>query len=173
MNEKTVESVNYGKIWADRIRVCLVTMVLASIANMIYDWRRGAEVVYMPWQVWPGLLYMLAIVIVSCAIHDILEKYVPKLKIPVILYIALITTILSFDFCGPLATFMATEFGKIQLLPLCTPILAYAGISIGKDLDTFKKQGFAIVCTALVTFIGTWVGSALIADIVLKLSGQV
>ena len=173
MNETENVKVNYGKIWADRIRVCLVTIVLASIANTIYGWRSGAATVYMPWEVLPGLLYMFAIVIVSCAIHDLLEKAFPKLQIPVILYIALITTILSFDFCGPFATVMATEFGKIQLLPLCTPILAYAGISIGKDLDTFKQQGLAIVCTALVTFIGTWVGSALIADIILKLSGQV
>lgn len=172
MNENT-EKVNYGKIWADRIRVCLVTMVLASIANMIYSWRTGAAVVYMPWEVFPGLLYMFAIVIVSCAIHDLLEVACPKIKIPVILYIALITTILSFPFCGKLSEVMATEFGKIGLLPLCTPILAYAGISIGKDLDTFKKQGLAIVCTALVTFIGTWIGSALIADIILKLTGQV
>lgn len=171
MNEN--EKVNYGKVWADRIKVCLVTIVLASIANMIYGWRTHAAVVYMPWEVLPGLLYMFAIIIVSCAIHDILEKAFPKLKIPVILYIALLTTILSFDFCGPLATIMATEFGKIGLLPLCTPILAYAGISIGKDLDTFKKQGLAIVCTALVTFIGTWIGSALIADIILKLTHQV
>ena len=170
---KEEEKVNYGKIWADRIRVCLVTMVLASIANTIYSWRTGAATVYMPWEVLPGLLYMFAIIVVSCAIHDVLEILVPKLKIPVILYIALFTTILSFDFCGPLATFMATEFGKIGLLPLCTPILAYAGVSIGKDLDTFKKQGLAIVCTALVTFIGTWVGSALIADVILKLTGQV
>ena len=171
MNGK--EKVNYGKVWADRIKVCLVTIVLASIANTIYSWRTHAATVYMPWEVLPGLLYMFAIVIVSCAIHDLLEKAFPKLQIPVILYIALFTTILSFDFCGPLATVMATEFGKIGLLPLCTPILAYAGISIGKDLDTFKKQGLAIVCTALVTFIGTWIGSALIADIILKLTHQV
>lgn len=168
-----MEKVNYGKIWADRIRVCLVTMVLASVANTIYDWRRGAETVYAPWEVWPALLYMFAIVIVSCAIHDLLEAFCPKIKLPVILWIALLTTILSFPFCGKLAEIMATEFAKVQLLPLCTPILAYAGISIGKDLDTFKKQGLAIVCTALVTFIGTWIGSAFIADIVLKLTGQV
>ena len=66
-----------------------------------------------------------------------------------------------------------TEFAKIGLLPLCTPILAYAGISAGKDLDTFKKQGFAIVCTALIAFIGTYIGSAIIAQIVLRLSGVI
>ena len=90
-----------------------------------------------------------------------------------ILYVALITTILSFPFCGWLQTTMLTEFGKIGLLPLCTPILAYAGISAGKDLDTFKKQGVAIVCTALLAFIGTYIFSAIIAEIVLRLTNVI
>lgn len=170
--KKEKEPINYGKLWADRIKVCLITGILASIANMIYGWRTGAETVYLPWQVFPGLLYMLAIIIVSCAIHDLLEQILP-FQIPVILYIALITTILSFPFCGWFAETMKVEFGKIGLLPLCTPILAYAGISVGKDLDTFKKQGIAIVVTAIVTFLGTWIGSALIAQIVLKLNGTI
>ena len=108
----------------------------------------------------------------GCLIHDLLAKVLP-FQVPVILYVALITTILSFPFAGWFATTMQTEFAKIGLLPLCTPILAYAGISAGKDLDTFKKQGFAIVCTALIAFIGTYIGSAIIAQIVLRLSGVI
>ena len=157
--EQTVESP--GKVWATRIKVLLISGILASIANMIYDWRTGAEVIYM-----------FIIVILGCLIHDLLAKVLP-FQVPVILYVALITTILSFPFAGWFATTMQTEFAKIGLLPLCTPILAYAGISAGKDLDTFKKQGFAIVCTALIAFIGTYIGSAIIAEIVLKLSGVI
>ena len=59
------------------------------------------------------------------------------------------------------------------MLPLCTPILAYAGISAGKDLDTFKEQGIAIVCTAILAFIGTYIGSAIIAQIILKLTNVI
>jgi len=172
MAKKDTSNINYGKLWADRIKVCLITALLASVANTIYGWRSGAAVIYAPWQVWPALLYMFGIVAVSCAIHDGLEKVLP-FDVPIILYIALITTILSFPFTGWFAETMKNEFAKIGLLPLCTPILAYAGISVGKDLDTFKKQGVAIVITALVTFIGTWIGSALIAQIVLKLTGQI
>lgn len=172
MAKKDLSNINYGKLWADRIKVCLITAILASIANTIYGWRTGAAVVYAPWEVFPALFYMFIIIVVSCALHDVLEKVLP-FDVPVILYIALITTILSFPFTGWFAETMKTEFAKIGLLPLCTPILAYAGISVGKDLDTFKKQGAAIVVTALVTFIGTWVGSALIAQIVLKLTGQI
>ena len=168
--EQAVESP--GKVWATRIKVLLISGILASIANMIYDWRTGAEVIHMPWEVFPALLYMFIIVILGCLIHDLLAKVLP-FQVPVILYVALITTILSFPFAGWFATTMQTEFAKIGLLPLCTPILAYAGISAGKDLDTFKKQGFAIVCTALIAIIGTYIGSAIIAQIVLRLSGVI
>jgi len=58
-------------------------------------------------------------------------------------------------------------------MALCTPILAYAGIAIGKDLDEFKKQGVTIVIVAILTFIGTFIGSAVIAQVVLKATGQI
>lgn len=167
MKEKKTE--NVGKVWANRIKVLLISGVLASIANMIYEWRTGAATIHMPWEVFPALLYMFIIIVISCLIHDQLAKVLP-FQVPVILYVALITTLLSFPFAGWFATTMATEFAKIGLLPLCTPVLAYAGISAGKDLDTFKEQGVAIVCTALLTFIGTYIGSAIIAQIVLRLT---
>ena len=126
----------------------------------------------MPWEVFPALLYMFIIIVISCLIHDLLAKVLP-FQVPVILYVALITTILSFPFTGWFASTMATEFAKIGLLPLCTPILAYAGISAGKDLETFKEQGVAIVCTAILAFIGTYIGSAIIAEIVLRLTNVI
>jgi hypothetical protein len=170
MKEKKTE--NMGKTWATRIKVLLISGVLASIANMIYEWRTGAATIHMPWEVFPALLYMFIIIVVSCLVHDVLAKVLP-FQVPVILYVALITTLLSFPFAGWFATTMQTEFAKIGLLPLCTPILAYAGISAGKDLDTFKEQGVAIVCTALLTFIGTYIGSAIIAQIIIKLTNVI
>jgi hypothetical protein len=170
MKEKKTE--NMGKLWATRIKVLIISGVLASIANMIYEWRTRAATIHMPWEVFPALLYMFIIIVVSCLIHDLMAKVLP-FQVPVILYVALITTILSFPFTGWFATTMQTEFAKIGLLPLCTPILAYAGISAGKDLDTSKEQGVAIVCTAILAFIGTYIGSAIIAEIVLRLTNVI
>ena len=51
-----------------------------------------------------------------------------------------------------------------------SPILAYAGISIGKDMDSFKKQGVGIVITSLMAFAGTYIGSAIIAEVLLRLT---
>ena len=171
-NKQAQPAESMGALWATRIKVLIISGILASIANMIYDWRMGAEHVHMPWEVIPALCYMFVIIVVSYLVHDLLAKVLP-FQVPVVLYVALITTILSFPALGWPAEFMKTEFAKLGLLPLCTPILAYAGISSGKDLDTFKKQGVAIVCTALLAFIGTYIGSAIIAQIVLGATGVI
>jgi putative effector of murein hydrolase LrgA (UPF0299 family) len=51
--------------------------------------------------------------------------------------------------------------------------LAYAGVAIGKDLDDFAKSGWRIVVVACVVFIGTYIGSAIIAQAILKYLGQI
>ena len=86
MNETKKES--YGALWASRIKVLLISGVLASIANMIYEWRTHAATIHMPWEVFPALLYMFIIIVVSCLIHDLVAKLLP-VKVPVILYVAL------------------------------------------------------------------------------------
>lgn len=166
-----------GKVWVDRIKVVIISALFASVANMIYTWRLPAfETTVMPWEVFPALGLMMALVFFSCIIHDVLEliPFVKKIQIPIILYIALFTTLISFPgIGGGIATFMQVEFAKINLLPLCTPILAYAGIAVGKDMKTFKQQGLAIVLVALFTFAGTYLGSALIAQLLLQSGGVI
>lgn len=78
--------------------------------------------------------------------------------------------LLSIPGFSPIAEWMQVNYAKIGVLPLCTPILAYAGISIGKDMDSFKKQGLGIVLTSLMAFAGTYIGSAIIAEVLLKLT---
>lgn len=58
-------------------------------------------------------------------------------------------------------------------LALATPILAYAGIYTGKNLDALKQTGWRIVVLAIFVMIGTYVGSAVIAEIILRLLGQI
>lgn len=154
-------------VWIERTKILLISAVFASIANWLYTWRLPNLETVSPAQAVPALILILAICFASCLISDLLNLVV-KIPVPIILYIALITTILSIPGVGgPVAAFMQAELAKVQLLPLCTPILAYAGISVGKDLDTFKTQGLAIIVVALITFFGTYVGSAIIAQIIL------
>ena len=160
-----------GKQWAVRIKILLITTVLIGICNTMFCWRQNIRPVPAPWDIWKGQLILLGICLVSYLIYDLTHKFLPM--IPAVLWICTITAVLSFPFCGSFADMMVSELDKIQFSALCTPVLAYAGISIGKDMETFKKQGLSIVVITLLAFVGTWIGSALVAQIVLKLTGQI
>lgn len=155
--------------WVTRIKVLLFSAVFASIGNWINT--RKAEVPVNPLMALPGLLGMLFCIVAGCLAQELIEKS-GKIHLPTILYISMVTIVLSIPGV-PTANFISSSFGKVGLLPLCTPILGYAGLSIAKDLDEFRKQGIGIVVTALCTFAGTFLGSAIIAQLILKFTGVI
>ena len=57
-------------------------------------------------------------------------------------------------------------------MALATPILAYAGLSFGKDLNEFKKLGWRIVVVSLVVYTGTFLFATVIAEIGFRLTGK-
>ena len=155
--------------WAVYLRVLCFSAVFAAIGNWISTMKSGAPVT--PLQAVPGMILLLVITILGQLIWEGINK-VSKKNLPAIAYISLIAIIMTIP-GFPGAEFTAASINKIGLLPLCTPILAYAGISLGKDLDTFKKQGAAIIAISLFAFLGTFIGSAVIAQLVLKLTGVI
>lgn len=145
---------------SDAVRVFVISGVLGIIGNFV-----GFKV--NPLAAIPGMLILLALVIIGYLLAQLLP-----VKLPSIAYVSALAIIASIPGV-PGAELVIKYVGDIQFLALCTPILAYAGISIGKDLESFKEQGIKIVLAALLTFVGTFIGSAVIAQIVLKLTGVI
>ena len=50
---------------------------------------------------------------------------------------------------------------------------AYAGISISDQIRSFLKQGWKMILVGIFVMTGTFVGSALIAHVVLKITGAI
>jgi hypothetical protein len=114
----------------------------------------------------PGMLILIALAIAGI----LLARVFPK--IPAAAYIVTLGCIITYPRV-PGAAFINAAIAKVNFMSLTTPILAYAGIAIGKDLGSFKKSGWRIVVLACIVFIGTFIGSAIIAEIVLRLLGQI
>jgi hypothetical protein len=144
----------------DVFRIFVVTALITLVGNFI-----GYKI--NPIQAIPGMLILLVIV----TLGYLASKYIP-IKLPSIAYISALAIIASIPGV-PGAETVIKYVGDIQFLAICTPILAYAGISIGKDMSSFKQQGLKIIVVALLTFIGTYVGSAIIAEVVLRLTGVI
>ncbi len=144
----------------DSIIVLLITAAISVVGNYV-----GYKI--NPIEAIPGMLILVAI-----AVGGILLAKVIPFKIPSVAYIVTLSTILTVPGV-PGSTFITEYVAKVNFLALATPILAYAGIYTGKNLDSLKKTGWRIVILAIVVMVGTYISSAIIANIVLKILGQI
>ena len=89
-------------------------------------------------------------------------------KLPATDYPHLGVYIWSFFWKFPFNAYVLEETAKLGVLQLLTPVLAYAGFAISQmEVDLFKKSGFKIAIVAVLTFTGTFIGSAMIAQAML------
>ena len=114
-----------------------------------------------------GYLIMMAVTLlgVVCA------KVIP-IKLPMVFWISVIALVATSPIC-PFAKVITQYTDQVNFLALTTPILAYAGLSIGKDLVIFKKMSWRIVVVALVVYTGTFICSTAIAEVMLRLEGVI
>ncbi|WP_198025349.1 DUF3100 domain-containing protein [Brachybacterium phenoliresistens] len=61
--------------------------------------------------------------------------------------------------------------GAVDFLSLTTPILAFAGVSVADRMVDLSRTSWKVAITAVFVFIGTYVGSALLAQFGLSVSG--
>ncbi|MDO5718691.1 MAG: DUF340 domain-containing protein [Tissierellia bacterium] len=140
----------------DSLIILLITAAITVVGNFV-----GPKI--SPIEALPGILILVGVSFIGI----VLAKVIP-LKIPSVAYIVTLATIITIP-GFPLAEQITELTSKVNFLALTTPILGYAGIYIGKNLDGLKKTGWKIVVVALCVMLGTYVGSALIAQIVLRI----
>lgn len=115
----------------------------------------------------PGMLILVAIALAGI----LMSKFIP-IKLPAVAYIVTLGCLLTYP-GFPGSAYIVSSMAKVNFLALTTPILAYVGLSIGKDMDSFKKTGWRIIVVSCVVFTGTYIGSAIIAQFILKSMGQI
>ena len=132
----------YENKWFVRIKILVISAVYASIGNWIFTTKAGKPVT--PGEAAPALVVMVILVIIAMFVQSLFERIPKWPKLPTALYLTLIDTYIGSSI-SPVQDWIVTNISKVELMALCTPILAYAGIAIGKDLDEFKKQSQAII----------------------------
>lgn len=144
----------------EKIYILLITAAISVIANWV-----GPGI--SPLQGIPGVLILAAISIAGIGISEIMPG-----KIPAVAYIVTLATIVTIP-AFPLSNFISYHTGNVDFTTLCTPILAYAGIYTGENLDNLKKTGPKIILLSIFVILGTYIGSAIIAQLILKMIGQI
>lgn len=113
----------------------------------------------------PGILMMVVIGLVSL----LLRRELP-FQLPAFAWAIFIATLLALPF-SPVQGIFLEYTDRINFLATATPILAYAGLSVALEADRLKKIGWQLVVIALITFFASYIGSAIIAEIVLSYRG--
>ena len=93
-------------------------------------------------------------------------------KLPVIFWVSIVAVLMSIP-AFPLAQQFLELTKPVNLLAVCTPILTYGGLSIGKDIEMFKKMSWRVVPVALAVFTGTFIFAALLAEVTLRWEGVI
>lgn len=148
------------KILIEWIGILVIFSIISAIGNVI-----GYHYPFIE-----SLIGMLMLCGISLA-GLIIERYVPW-DIPSILYISILGLLLALPI-SPVSGTLIYYTSRVELISLTTVLLAYAGISMGKDLSDFKKVGVKGVIVTFFVIFGTYVGSALIAQAVLMFTGMI
>lgn len=112
----------------------------------------------------------LAVLYVMCIGGLLLTKYVP-LRLPSVAWISLVAILFTLPML-PWSDAILPLVSGIDFLALAVPPLAYAGFAISRmELDVMRRSGWKILIIAFLVFTGTYVGSALIAEITLRITG--
>ncbi|MEW9676855.1 hypothetical protein ABRT01_11830 [Lentibacillus sp. L22] len=140
--------------------VLAVVGIIAIIGNWV-----GYQV--MPLTSVPGMI----IIILVCLAGLVIQKVLP-LNLPAIVYMGVIGMILSLPVI-PGSEYVIKWTEEVNTLALTTPILAYAGIAVGRSWADFAKLGWRSIIVGTCVLLGTFLGSAIIAEIILRVQGLV
>ena len=117
-------------------------------------------------------LEALSVLVVISIVGVLLSKLPGLKKFPVILWVSVVAAVVSSPIF-PYHTELVAITDQVSLLAVCTPVLAYAGLAIGKDLALFKNISWRIIPVSLAVFSGTFIFAALIAQVTLHWEGVI
>lgn len=137
-------------------------LVIFGASTLVGNWV-GYDI--MPLGAIPGMIILILI----CLAGFLLKEIIP-VNFPAIAYISIIGVVVSMPWM-PGSTQIVEWTTEIELLAITTPILAYAGITIGRSWTDFLKLGWKTIIVASLVMLGTFLGSALIAEVILRFQG--
>ncbi|WP_296888131.1 hypothetical protein [uncultured Methanobrevibacter sp.] len=140
------------------IRLLIIFSVITAIGNYIgYKHPMTDSLVGM------GILSLITLAGVW------MERELP-FNISSILYISVIGIVLALPGM-PTSEFVLYYVSKVELLSIVTVFLAYVGIGMGKSWDEFKALGWRAIIITMLVIAATYFGAAIVAHIVLVLTG--
>ena len=139
------------KYFVQQLRLLLMVSVVIILTNVIgYKMPVGDSII--------GVLLLSAISLVGLTISNFMSRFV---KLPSMMYVSLLGLLLACP-VSPVKDIVVETTTPVAFLATATALGAFAGISLGKD---FAKMGWKLVLITLFVITGTFIFSALVADV--------
>lgn len=150
------------KYFVQQLGLLLMVSVVIILTNVVgYKMPVGDSII--------GVLLLSAISLVGLTISNFMSRFV---KLPSMMYVSLLGLLLACP-VSPVKDIVVETTTPVAFLAPATALGAFAGISLGKDLKEFAKMGWKLVLITLFVITGTFIFSALVADVVLKMTGAI
>ena len=150
------------KYFVQQLGLLLMVSVVIILTNVIgYKMPVGDSII--------GVLLLSAISLVGLTISNFMSRFV---KLPSMIYVSLLGLLLACP-VSPVKDIIVETTTPVAFLAPATALGVFAGISLGKDLKEFAKMGWKLVVITLFVITGTFIFSALVADVVLKITGVI
>ncbi|ACR32221.1 DUF3100 domain-containing protein [Burkholderia glumae] len=134
----------------------LLAWVATAAMALVCDWITHGTT---PLAGLPGIAIMVAATIVGEALARVTGR-----RIPAVCWVSVVAMFLTSPWC-PWATQIAGFSSHNDFLGVTTPMLAFAGLSIAKDIPAFRRLGWRIVVVSFVANAGTFLGATLVAQL--------
>ena len=144
----------------DVLFILLVTAFFTWIANCIHLPKVNMA---------ESSIGVLLLVVITA--FGILVSHLPGFRIlPMVFWVSIIAVVISLP-GFPGGDWVNHYTKQVGFLPITTPVLAYCGLSLGKDIDAFKRLSWRIVPVALAVGAGSFICATVLAEIILHLEG--
>ena len=116
----------------------------------------------------PGMVMLILAAMAAMIIKDLF----PKSIFPAFGFATIIGLLLSMPH-SPTSEVFLTNTNNINFMAITTPLLAFAGISVGNKIEALKEMSWKIVIISLIVFTTIFFACASIAHIVLSIQGKI
>lgn len=139
-------------------------IIISAILVLLGQWvGKGIN----PAEALPGIIIVSLVVVLGLFL-----KHIVPFSFPAFAWVTLLGLIFSLPNTPGSDMFMQYT-NKVDFLATTTPILAFAGVSVGNKIDLLKKLSWKLVIIAMVVFTSTFFGSAIVSQIVLSFQGKI
>ena len=87
--------------------------------------------------------------------------------LPGVAWVSLVSIVMTLPFF-PGSGWIVDQLAAVNFLAIVTPVLAYAGLALSRrEFTMFRQTGWKLIIISLLVFTGTYVGSAVVAQVLL------